>query len=141
MSRKNQRGGSAESGSSTRLAQARSRRSCGAAGRGSDQATRLMFKNYHPKSWYFEDLDRHFCAPKSPRKIPGISGAPSCHRLLSPHALSPYRQDILDRKKKRLSTKWTTPKVLFGSPNGDRISQRLIDPCLPALGDGSLMIY
>ena len=105
-----------------------------------DRTTRLIFRTYHPKSWYLQALDRHFRAPKSPRKMLGISGVHRCHRLLSPHPLWPCRRDILD-KKRSYSMKWITPKVSLGSPNGDRISQRLINPCVTVLGDGSFMIY
>ena len=53
------------------------------------------------KKLVFSSLRRSFLCSKITRKIPGISEAPSCHRVLSPQAGSPCRRDILGRKKKR----------------------------------------
>jgi hypothetical protein len=59
---------------------------------GSDQATRLLIKDFLPKSGCFQALDRHFHTPKCPCKQLGVPGVDSFRYHQSPHALSPCTQ-------------------------------------------------
>jgi hypothetical protein len=59
---------------------------------GSGRAIILILKQNLPRNTRFEALEPHFRVPNCPRKGPGIPSVRSCHRLGSPHALSPLTQ-------------------------------------------------
>jgi len=71
---------------------------------GSDQATLLIFKNYRPKSNYFQALNPHFYGPKCPCKKLMAPAAHSSHLIQSLHALSLCPKLLL-----RHGHKWSTP--------------------------------